>query len=50
MAVQTHNQTASFIRYEPPRSLPEIESDIRVLKSEIVAMLAELTGSAEVIE
>jgi type I restriction enzyme M protein len=34
-----------FYRYEPPRALEEIESDIRGLESEIVSLLAEVTGS-----
>ena len=37
-----------FYRYEPPRSLEAIAADVKVLKTEIVAMLAEITGSAEV--
>lgn len=36
-----------FYRYEPPRQLEAIESDIKGLESEIVSMLAEITGSAE---
>jgi len=39
-----------FYRYEPPRSLEAIAADVKVLEPEIVAMLAEITGSAEVIE
>jgi len=37
-----------FYRYEPPRSLEAIAADVKVLETEIVAMLAEITGSAEV--
>jgi type I restriction enzyme M protein len=37
-----------FYRYEPPRALEEIEADIRGLETEIVKMLAEVTGSAGV--
>ena len=36
-----------FYRYEPPRSLEAIAADVKVLETEIVAMLAEITGSAE---
>ena len=34
-----------FYRYTPPRPLDEIESDIRVIESDIMRMLAEVTGS-----
>ena len=34
-----------FYRYEPPRPLEEIESEIRDLEGEIVRMLAGVTGS-----
>lgn len=34
-----------FYRYVSPRSLGEIEGDIRVVESEILRMLAEVTGS-----
>ena len=34
-----------FYRYQPPRPLEEIESDIRSLEGDIVRMLAEVTGS-----
>ena len=34
-----------FYQYQPPRPLPEIESDIRALKDDIVRMLAEVTGT-----
>ena len=34
-----------FYRYTPPRPLHEIESDIRVMESDIIRMLAEVTGS-----
>lgn len=34
-----------FYRYEPPRELEEIETDIKELEQEIVSMLAEITGS-----
>jgi type I restriction enzyme M protein len=36
-----------FYKYEPPRALEEIEADIRGLETEIVKMLAEVTGSSE---
>jgi type I restriction enzyme M protein len=36
-----------FYVYEPPRSLEAIEFDIKGLESEIVSMLAEITGSAD---
>ena len=35
-----------FYRYAPPRPLEEIEADIRAIESDIVRMLAEVTGSA----
>jgi type I restriction enzyme M protein len=35
-----------FYKYEPPRALEEIEADIKGLETEIVKMLAEVTGSA----
>jgi type I restriction enzyme M protein len=34
-----------FYRYTPPRPLVEIEADIRLLESDIVRLLAEVTGS-----
>ena len=34
-----------FYRYAPPRPLEEIEADIRAIESDIVRMLAEVTGS-----
>ncbi len=36
-----------FYRYEPPRALEAIAADIKALEGEIVAMLAEITRSAE---
>jgi type I restriction enzyme M protein len=36
-----------FYRYEPARPLTAIESDIKSLESEIIKLLAEVTGSAE---
>ncbi len=36
-----------FYRYKPPRPLEEIAADVKALESEIVSMLAEITGSAE---
>jgi len=36
-----------FYRYEPPRALEVIAADVKSLEREIVAMLAEITGSAE---
>jgi type I restriction enzyme M protein len=35
-----------FYRYTPPRPLEEIEADIRVIETDIVRMLAEVTGSS----
>jgi type I restriction enzyme M protein len=37
-----------FYRYTPPRPLEDIEADIRAIESDIVRMLAEVTGSAVV--
>ncbi|MBD3377255.1 N-6 DNA methylase [candidate division KSB1 bacterium] len=37
-----------FYRYEPPRELEEIETDIKKLEQDIVSMLAEITGSTGV--
>jgi type I restriction enzyme M protein len=34
-----------FYRYRPPRPLEEIEREIRVIESDILRMLAEVTGS-----
>jgi type I restriction enzyme M protein len=34
-----------FYRYKPPRALEEIEADIREIETDIVRMLAEVTGS-----
>lgn len=34
-----------FYRYEPPRELEDIETDIKGLEREIVSMLGEITGS-----
>jgi len=34
-----------FYRYTPPRALEEIEGDIRAIETDIVRMLAEVTGS-----
>jgi len=36
-----------FYRYEPPRPLEAITADVKTLEKEIMAMLAEITGSAE---
>lgn len=36
-----------FYRYEPPRALEAIAADVKTLEREIVAMLAEITGSTE---
>jgi len=36
-----------FYFYEPPSALEEIETDIKMLKSEIINLLAEVTGSRE---
>ena len=33
-----------FYRYEPPRPLEEIEADIKVLESEIMTLLKEVTA------
>ena len=35
-----------FYRYTPPRPLEEIEGEIRAIETDIVRMLAEVTGSA----
>ena len=35
-----------FYRYTPPRPLEEIEADIRAVETDIVRMLAEVTGSS----
>jgi type I restriction enzyme M protein len=37
-----------FYRYKPPRSLEEIEADIRGIETDIVRMLGEITGGAVV--
>ena len=37
-----------FYRYKPPRPLEEIEADMRAIESDIVRMLAEVTGSTVV--
>jgi len=34
-----------FYRYEPPRPLEEIEADIKGLETEILSLLADVTGS-----
>ncbi|MDQ6771317.1 MAG: type I restriction-modification system subunit M [Gemmatimonadota bacterium] len=34
-----------FYRYTPPRPLEEVEADIRAIESDILQMLAEVTGS-----
>lgn len=34
-----------FYKYKPPRSLEEIEADIRAIEQDIVQMLSEVTGS-----
>jgi len=39
-----------FYRYEAPRALEEIAAEVKELESEIVAILAEITGSAEGLE
>jgi len=36
-----------FYRYEPPRPLKVIEEDIKALETDIVRLLAEVTGSGE---
>ena len=35
-----------FYRYDPPRALEEIDSDIREIEEEIVRMLGEVTAPA----
>ena len=35
-----------FYKYVPPRPIEEIEADIRVIESDIMRMLAEVTGSS----
>jgi type I restriction enzyme M protein len=42
------NFNRHFYRYTPPRPLEEIEADIRGIESDILRMLAEVTGSAGV--
>ncbi len=42
------NLNRYFYRYTPPRPLEEIEADIRGIESDILRMLAEVTGSAGV--
>jgi type I restriction enzyme M protein len=37
-----------FYRYSPPRPLEEIEADIRAIESDILRMLAQVTGSSVV--
>jgi type I restriction enzyme M protein len=37
-----------FYRYTPPRPLEEIEADIRGIETDIVRMLAEVTGSSAI--
>ena len=37
-----------FYRYKPPRPLEEIEADIRAIETDIVRMLAEVTGSDKI--
>ena len=39
------NYNRYFYRYKPPRALEEIDADIRAVEADIVAMLADLTGS-----
>ena len=39
-----------FYQYEPPRPLEVIEADIRTLEREIVELLADVTGSNEVVQ
>lgn len=39
-----------FYRYQAPRALEEIEADIRGLEAEIMTLLAEVTGSGEVVK
>jgi type I restriction enzyme M protein len=34
-----------FYRYEPPRPLEEIAADVKALESEILSLLAEITGN-----
>jgi type I restriction enzyme M protein len=34
-----------FYRYKPPRPLEEIEADIRGIETDILRMLADVTGS-----
>ena len=38
-----------FYQYEPPRALAVIEADIKTLEREILDLLAEVTGSSEVL-
>lgn len=39
-----------FYTYEPPRSLEVIEADIKTLEGDILNLLADVTGSGEVVE
>ena len=39
-----------FYQYEPPRPLEVIEADIRTLEREIIELLADVTGSNEVVQ
>jgi type I restriction enzyme M protein len=37
-----------FYRYDPPRALAEIDSDIQEIEEDIVRMLSEVTDSASI--
>ena len=39
-----------FYQYEPPRPLDAIEADIKTLKRDIIELLADVTGSNEVVQ
>ena len=39
------NFNRCFYKYVPPRSLADIEADIRPLEKEIIEMLGEITGA-----
>jgi type I restriction enzyme M protein len=39
-----------FYRYTPPRPLEEIEADIRVIETDIMRMLSEVTGGVAAVE
>lgn len=44
------NLTRYFYKYEPPRPLDEIETDIKSLEHEIIDLLAKVTGTTEFVQ